>query len=575
MLKNLPKYCAALVLNNRYWRSKNLIFFSKTIYELSKSKLINKKKSVRKLYTKNLSKTYLNNLNIFVLKKFYFYKKQLILELNKYHNLSESDIYWDKIINIWLIEIILILKLRYDEIKYYSKNSFYIYSHKCNFIPLFSSSNLYDKVGYSSDLNQFIYVKISDILKIPIKKFTKNYNNNKVTKNTRISSNKLIYYFFLYYVKFLKPVVLIDSYFNWKERIKIFILSGGKIIFAKSNNFFYIKKNKFNLDFKYRSTLKLKVKDDFDKIFNSTLQSLFPISFLEGFKFIKESIYSYSINIKKIGSAVCFVSNDFYNILVAEMYKYKKESILFAHGESDDIRTFDIKYNLAIKNSDLHVSYGNKNGYGISNLRRLNSLFKYKKKYVLYIQQRSLLYRINNLPNTTNFQDSLQKNITFYRYLDRNIKSKFILRISPTSRSNLEEKYINLKNIIKNKLKSVTISDSENDIKKILLSSAVVISSYISTNVFESFYIDKPTIIITDLKKYNFNSKAYLFFKMLKEAGIIYDKPKKAALFLNKNFLNIDLWWQSKKIRKILLIFKRDYCVDNKNFAKFLIKDLL
>jgi hypothetical protein len=572
LTKNLPKYCAALVLNNRYWREKNLIFFNKTIYELNKKDLTNKNTRIKKLYAKNLSKAYLNNLNSFVLKKFYSYKKQIISKLNKYHSLSESDFYWGKIIDIWLIEIIIILKLRLDEMKYYNKNSFYIYSTKRNFELPFSSSSIRATCSFSSDLNQFIYVKIAEIFNIPIKKVKD--NDYKVTKNVEtINFNKLIYYFFLNYIKLIKPVVLIDSYFNWREKIKIFILSGGKIIFANSNNFFYIKKNEININFKYRLIFKLKIKDDFDRVFNSTIQVFLPISFLEGFKFIKKSISNYSVNIKKIGSAICSFCNDSYNILVAEMHKKKKKSLLFAHGESDDIRNFDIRNSLAIKNSDLHITYGNKNGYGISNLRRLNNFFEYKKNYVLFISQNSLIHRINNFQILSNFEDSLEKNFSFYKNLDRNIRSKFILRISPSDHQ-YEDKSIIAHNIIKNKFNDVII-DSRTDIKKLFSRSAVVISSYISTNVFESLYIDKPTIIITDLNKYNFNSRAYLFFSMLQEAGLIYEDPKKAALFLNKNISNINLWWQSKKIRKILLVFKSDYCVDNKNFAQLLIKNLL
>ena len=58
------------------------------------------------------------------------------------------------------------------------------------------------------------------------------------------------------------------------------MLSGGKIIFVNSKNFFYVQKNKININFKYRSTLKFKIKDDFDRVFNATIQVFFPISFL-------------------------------------------------------------------------------------------------------------------------------------------------------------------------------------------------------------------------------------------------------------------------------------------------------
>ena len=100
-------------------------------------------------------------------------------------------------------------------------------------------------------------------------------------------------------------------------------------------------------------------------------------------------------------------------------------------------------------------------------------------------------------------------------------------------------------------------------------------SAYISTNVFEALYLDKPTIVICNLDDYSFNSKALSFFTKFKNAGILYNNPEKAALFLNKNISSIDMWWQSKKIREIINIFKREYCVDNKYSCELLVKKIL
>jgi putative transferase (TIGR04331 family) len=564
------KRCAALVLNQDYWNSKNLIFFNKTIYFLNKENIKNKNKQLKENF--NISKKKQIEVDLFCKKKFIYYKKQLIFKLNKYHNLDENDCYWSKIIDIWLIDIIIIIKIRYEELKFYSrKNSFYLISADKIESP-YSSNYVYDKVNYSSDLNQFIYSKISDVLKIQ-KKQTINNNCSINEKNKRNKLDKLINYFISSYVQFFKPVVLIDSYFNFKDKIKIFLLSKGKIIFFNSNFFFYQKTNQNNFDLKGRLLFNFVEKDNFDKIFNSIIFYLLPISFLENFKFIKKNILNYSRYIKKIGTAVCVFSSDFYNILVAEMYKKKKNSILFAHGVSDDIFVYDLKNNLAIKNSDLHITYGNKNGYGISNIRRLNSIFRYKKENILYICQTNPLIPARIMRWHKDFVFSLNNNLRFYDNLDKNNKSKFILRVSPTGHD-YENKTNFAKDIIEDSFNGVKI-DSYTNIKKLFLKSIVVVSAYISTNVFEALYLDKPTIIICNLDDYSFNRKALSFFTKFKDAGILYNHPEEAALFLNKNISSIDMWWQSKKIREIINIFKREYCVDNKYSCELLVKKIL
>jgi putative transferase (TIGR04331 family) len=358
-----------------------------------------------------------------------------------------------------------------------------------------------------------------------------------------------------------------------KDKIKIFLLSRGRIIFFQSKYFFNFKNKKINIDIHGRSSFHFVEKDNFDKIFNSIIFFFLPISFLENFKFIRLSMLNYSRYIRKIGTSVCTFSSDFYNILVAEMYKNKKKSILFAHGEADEIRTYDLRNDMAIKNSDLHVSFGNKNGYGISGMRRLNSIFRYQKTKILYICQSNRIHPFTTFRQLKDFEFSLDNNFKFYNNLDKKIKSKLILRVSPTGHL-YENKTNYAKNIIKDRFNGVRI-DPDTNIKKLLLKSIVVVSTYISTNVFEALYLDKPTIIICNLDDYSFNRKALIFFTKFKDAGILHNNPKNAALFLNKNISSIDMWWQSRKIREIINIFKREYCVDNKYSCELLVKKIL
>jgi len=569
-LKKKIKYCAALVLNNFYWKNKNLIFFNRTIHNLSKNDVLKKNIKLKKNF--NISKRKQIELDSFFRKKFSRYKKQLIFKLNKYHNLEENEIYWGKIIDIWLIEIIIIIKLRYEELKSYSQNNtFYLNGVDRIQFP-YLSNYIYQKANYSSELNQFIFSKISDVLKIPQKKIINN-NCSINPKNKRNKLDRFINFFVLSYMKFFKPAILIDSYFNFKDKIKIFLLSRGKIIFVNSKYFFNLKNDNINVDLKKRLLFNFEEKDNFDKVFNLIIFFFLPLSFLENFKFIKKSISNYSRYVKKIGTAVCVFSSDFYNILVAEMYKNKKKSILFAHGEADDIRTYDLRNSMAIKNSDLHITFGNKNGYGISGIRRLNSLFPKKKENILYICQTNHIHRYTTFRQMKDFEFSLDSNFRFYDNLEKEIKSKLILRVSPTGHQ-YESKTNFAKDIIKHRFNGARI-DPNTNIKKLFLKSIIVVSTYISTNVFEALYLDKPTMIICNLDDYSFNHKSLSFFTKFKNAGILYNNPEKAASFLNKNISSIDIWWKSRKIREIISIFKREYCVDNKYSCELLVKKIL
>ena len=82
------KYYAALVLNQNYWKDKNLIFFNRTIHSLSKEEIKNKNVKLKKDF--NISKINQIKLNSFFKKKLKYYKKNLIFKLNKYHNLNEN-----------------------------------------------------------------------------------------------------------------------------------------------------------------------------------------------------------------------------------------------------------------------------------------------------------------------------------------------------------------------------------------------------------------------------------------------------------------------------------------------------
>lgn len=574
----MPKYCLALVTDPKYWSgSKNLAIINKSIIEHNYF-LLKKKFNIKlclRLNKKNQSKQ-VQKVDLFVKKKFLIYKKQIIKILNKYHKINENEKYWNKIISSWLFDIITVIKFRFDDLLFIksNKNLYLYYIDKNNFNYLNFSFDFFNKSASSSDFNQFIYNQIADVLKINKKLFNNKLqissSKEELAKNKNYFFNIVIFYFYNFYVKFLNPVILVDTYFNIKDRLKIFFLSKGKILFVSSYNFFRNFSNN-RVDDNFRCTIKIKQNDLFDKAFNSLLGFLLPTSFLENFYETKINIKNYSKNIKLIGSAVCFFSNDSYKILTAEMLKYKKKPVIFAHGHSDHLIRYDSKFEFELNNIHKHITYSNKDGLGISNLRRLNTIKKknHNEFVSLFLTKVDpYFFKTNIFPiRTNNYLEVLKENFQFYKSLKKNIKVKFILR--PHLLTWSKEKKIWFKKFNKNLNTDCSINN-----KHIFHKSKIIVMGYISVTTFESLYLDKPTIIFCNIKDYFFKKKHLFFFKMLVDAKIIHKNSYEAANFINKNYSNIENWWQSDKVRKVIKIFKQKYCVDNYRFAYSLIKNL-
>jgi putative transferase (TIGR04331 family) len=418
-------------------------------------------------------------------------------------------------------------------------------------------------------------LRIADILKINKKIIYNNLETDNCNiPNTKHNKNFLSFFFYYcynLYIKFFKPIILIDSYFCFIDKLKIIYLSKGKILFPTASYFF---RNTLNIevDKKFRDKIKIKEKDLFDKTFNSLLGYLIPTSFLENFNIIKKSVLNYSKNISLLGSAVCFFSNDHYKILTAEMLRYKKKPLIFAHGHSDNLITYDSKFKFELKNIYKHIAWNDKNGLGISNLRRLNNHSrskKYKKSIILFTTKVDKFFFKTLFPiRINNHKETLINNMNFYNSLKKNIKPNFLLK--PHLNSWSQEKEIWSKKFGKNL--NVYLSADSTDV---INQSKIIVVGYISVSAFESLYLDKPTIIFCNIEDYFFKKEHLLFFKKMIKAKILHKNANQAADFINKNYFNIERWWQSGEVRNIIHVIKNKYCIDNNKFADSLINCLI
>lgn len=568
-MKFVPKYCLTLTSESAF-RSGNrgLMIANKLILDelpYLKKKKLNNKFFFRMNYL-NVYK-YSLKLDSFTKKKFFIYKPQIVSVLNKYHNVNENEKYWDKIIGSWLWDVINIIKLRLDDLFPFKKKKVFIIGlEKDNFNFFNNSFEFYALAADQGYLNQFIYSRIAEILKINQKKI--NYRL-KIPEIPKKSNNCLFFFFNLFYslyIRIFKPIVLINSYINYVDRLKINFLSKGLIIFPKENHLF--KKNiNTKIDHTIRSRIKIKEKEFFDKIFNSLIEYLMPTSFLEDFSKIKKNILNYSENISLIGSAMSFFSDDRYKILTAELLKQKKKPIIFEHGHVNKTM-LHTKHENELKNIQQHICFSNKDGLGSSILRRLKIGYrhKYSSKIVLFTT------KIDSFLSKIHFADvdrekTMNRNFNFYKNLNQDLKSQFFLKLH-------EHKFDFEKKLWLDKF-GKDLNIYYGDSKNLIQQAKIVVISYFSTTVYEALYLDKPTIMYFNRDESWFTKKFYNFINNFFEVGIAHNNSFDAANFLNKNYYSIEDWWLSTKVRKVLNIFRKNYCVDKKNFVSSFVQNFL
>ena len=89
--------------------------------------------------------------------------------------------------------------------------------------------------------------------------------------------------------------------------------------------------------------------------------------------------------------------------------------------------------------------------------------------------------------------------------------------------------------------------------------------------MFELIYNSYPFIIINDSKQNEFTNEFKKILNHLKSLNILFDSEKKAADFINKNYNDIDSWWNKIiKKKKFKIIKKSLFSIKEFNSSKFI-----
>ena len=174
----------------------------------------------------------------------------------------------------------------------------------------------------------------------------------------------------------------------------------------------------------------------------------------------------------------------------------------------------------------------------------------------------------NKLISTEHSLSDIYKNIELQKNFIYSLKNEFrknvIVRLGSTEKfSNkildYEKEQWHFKENVSLETRDVPITKSLNK------ANFIIVNSIISTVFLECLANNIPCFVISLFDRKMFSQKCFKDFYALKKIGVIHNNSKTFASFINKNFENIDEWWNTKRVQNVIKKFNHQYNFSVKN----------
>ncbi len=106
----------------------------------------------------------------------------------------------------------------------------------------------------------------------------------------------------------------------------------------------------------------------------------------------------------------------------------------------------------------------------------------------------------------------------------------------------------------------IRLDEGRTNIDGLIRQSRLYISTYNATTFLESFTMNVPTVIYWNQLHWELRDSAIPYFEDLKRVGIFHETPASAAHHVAAIWDDVDSWWASPAVQKVLDRFKMRYC---------------
>ena len=260
---------------------------------------------------------------------------------------------------------------------------------------------------------------------------------------------------------------------------------------------------------------------------------------------------------------------DLFKYYCAKSHQNGAKILITQHGYDNIFKHDDWGVNKVFSKTQL--SWGENNKKNLKNFI-FTKIYKPKKvRFRFYNNRRILiiLYAFSEMENQPpdGYNGNYSINVRIYKstlnFLNKT--SKNLINLIDLKAIQVT-KFPILENSIRKKYQDIKFISIKKKFSRVINNYNVSIHFYLGTPFFESVYLNRPTVLVLDQKvQLEFDSKFKFFIKKMIKNKIIFENPSSAVSFINKNYDNLEDWWNSQKNQRLLDQFCKVYCKRSTN----------
>ena len=485
--------------------------------------------------------------------------KLLTIKLNNFHSIDRGERYWSIVFGAWLRDFIWTTFNRYKSLKEAFNSSeideiISIDDKEHNHL----SEEIFDFMSHTNNLlfdailiNKIIAeTKFKNLLKknIPTNKYSfKKYNSKKYKKVFSIKHKFLNIFKLLRILKKNNDAFIIQSGLPLIEEIKL------QVYLKQIPQYWDIPKIKYlsnRNEFRDNMNLKIDSDNEFEKILKKLIPAYIPLSIIEHYK----DTINYCKNIswpqkpKFIFTSNSFGSSGIFQIWLAEKVHSGCKYFVGQHGFGY-LELNEKKDHIEFDTSDRFFSWGNKifdkKILPLFNLRIVGKKNSYKTGEKLIVVTRSSGVRAVPYDRFEYGKILNLKTISLLENLNEIIKKKTILRLHENYRPGIYEE---LDNFLENN--SVFKVDQNTKYFSLINKSKLIVFNDISSGFLNNLGIDCPSICFLPIGLDFIHDENKKDFNELINNNLMFDNEIELTKFINKNWDDLDKWWNDIKVKK-------------------------
>lgn len=512
-------------------------------------------------------------------------------ELNRVHNVSYNNRYWNILLGNWLVRCVDVIYNRYYTLEKilseqningaividnYDKSK--IVTHdSLQFIWSASINDLWDY----SICSRIVNYLAPSVEKIPRKPSKNIFDNTIISAKRNFFFKKWIHNIKKLLVNNILPffsksddAFIINSYLPWKQEFNFQISLGQMPQFWKSPK--PVCTN-WNQDFRLKISLKEENFSGFEFFIRSILPELIPTCYVEGYKKIYSQVKSLPWPIKP---KFIFTSNNFDTDEIFKFYTALKitQGVPYFVGQhgSNYGTLYGSQHSPEQTTSDKFLTWGWTNGIS-KNIPAFNfKIINYPRNRRLSIKGILLielhpLHRIGHSDEYAKFKDYLTQQFEFVSGLEGTIFNELTIRLHSASKYfdfNEEQQW-------RDKFSSIKIDDGVASIQKLVFNNRLIIHSYDSTGILETLALNRPTICFWHEVLDHLLDEAKPHYQSLINVGILHGSAIEAANFVTEKWAKLEEWWFSMEVQKARKYFCSHYSRIENSPILFLKKQIL